>query len=68
MELLPNSPAPIQLNFPFPNVVPALPDPTSEELILPRHLWATLTSLQREQLRQHLRSLLQEVFHASDRC
>jgi hypothetical protein len=62
-----NAPAPIQLTFPLPSLSPALPEPP-EELILPRHLWATLTPLQRQHLRQLLIALLQEVLHAADRC
>jgi ParB-like chromosome segregation protein Spo0J len=68
MELLSHSSTPIQLTLPLPNLVPPLPDPAPEDLILPRHLWTTLTLLQREQLRQRLTALLQEVFHAPDRC
>jgi hypothetical protein len=66
MDLPLNAPAPLQLTFPLHGLVPALPDPAPEDLILPRHLWMTLTPRQREQLCQRLTALLQEVFHASD--
>jgi hypothetical protein len=68
MGLPTNSPTPIQLPFPLHDLPPTLPDPPLEELILPRLLWTTLTPLQRQQLRQRLIALLQEVLHASDRC
>ena len=68
MELPPGSPTPIQLAFPLPDLLPVVPDPVQEDLILPRHLWPTLTPLQRQQLCQRLTALFQEVLHAADRC
>jgi len=68
MGLPTSSPTPIQLPFPLHDLPPALPKPPLEDLILPRHLWTTLTPLQRQHLRQRLIALLQEVLHATDRC
>ncbi len=68
MVLPTNSPTPIQLTFPLADLPPALPEPPLEDLILPRHLWTTLTTLQRQQFRHRLIALLQEVLHATDRC
>ena len=68
MGLPTSSPTPIQLPFPLHDLPPALPEPPLEDLILPCHLWTTLTLLQRQHLRHHLIALLQEVLHAADCC
>ena len=66
--MLPRFPTPIQLPLPLHDREPPLLGPAPEELILPCQLWTTLTPRQRDQLCQRLIALLQEVFHASDRC
>ena len=68
MELPTTFPASAQLTFVFHDLSSTQPNPPLEEVILPRRLWTTLTPVQREQIRQHLITLLQEVLHATDHC